>query len=274
MKLEQRQQIIAEIKATIDAELGTNCTFDRDRTLIKANIPKRSVKGVEVICDSKGALLLSVAIMGEGSDELAPIVKDILTEEGYVNLTPNQKNPRYEYSLERFKFVYNLLTNHDALEDAIGGRLTPRLFKKEYSPAKILGRYLFAFKRQDQDMLDGARDLLGADNYDKDIALNEKSKIRDYREHVVPCIHLHCEIINRIQEEIKEAQKVDLPNLIHPQAMRELENLIQDNLKIAYIATKDAEFLDHEMKLRTTMPEGWEWGDSVTARLDENNIKY
>jgi len=26
--------------------------------------------------------------------------------------------------------------------------------------------------------------------------------------------------------------------------------------------------------LRTTMPAGWNWGDSPTARLDVNNIPY
>lgn len=289
MNLVERQRTIAEIKDKIDAELGINCRTchsekGRNGTLTLASVPKRGMKGVEVMCGADGEVLLSVAIIGKGSDTTAPIIKEILEQEGYVNVKPNQKNPRYEYSLERFKFVYNLLTNHDALEDAIGGRMTPRLFKKAYDPSRILGRYLFAFKNKDQDMLDLARNLLAADTYDKDIAINEPTETRTYREHVVPCIFLHTEIIACLQAGIEEAEKAELPTLVPYSTHRHLEMLIEHNLKIAYIDPKDAEKIDIDLGLRTKMPEGWSFGriegkewvgnDSVTARLDENEIAY
>jgi len=148
------------------------------------------------------------------------------------------------------------------------------LFDRVYDPAQIVNRYLVAFKERDQYMLDYARTLMAADAHDSTIAINSPSATRTYREHIVPCIFIHKEIVKRIQEGIKEAKKMELPSLVPHSVVQDLEKLVADNLKIAYIATADANRLDSTLRLRTTMPAGWNWGDSPTARLDVNNIPY
>jgi hypothetical protein len=279
MDLKERQKIIAKIKRDIDSALGVDSRIDhastgRKGTLVAVNVPKKGMKSVSVLCDREGRVLISVDIGGKGSDDTSPLIQDILKNKGYVNVKPGQKNPRYEYSLARFEYVYNLLTNHDALEDASIGLHTPAIFDKLYSPKQIINRYLNAFKDKDQDALNYARHLMAADLYDTTIAINSPSPDRGYREHIVPCILIHKEIINRIQQGIKDAQAIGLPSLVSYPVIQDLEKLVADNLKIAYIDPKDAARLDGPSGLRTTMPAGWNWGDSPTARLDVNNIPY
>lgn len=53
---------------------------------------------------------------------------------------------------------------------------------------------------------------------------------------------------------------------------QEIAAFISKHLKIAYISPDDASRLDFELGLRTSMPDGWQWGDDILARLKEGNI--
>ena len=53
-----------------------------------------------------------------------------------------------------------------------------------------------------------------------------------------------------------------------------IADFILHNLKIAYISTEDRQRIDFEYKWLTDMPNDWNWGDSITARLDESNTHY
>lgn len=133
-------------------------------------------------------------------------------------------------------------------------------FARSYNPLQIANRYFFAIENQDQDLINMSRVLLSADGYDRDIALNQPSETRTYREHVVPCIKLHTEIMKRIIEQNATPQSI--------------ADFILHNLKIAYISTEDRQRIDFEYKWLTDMPNDWNWGDSITARLDESNTHY
>jgi hypothetical protein len=133
-------------------------------------------------------------------------------------------------------------------------------FTRSYDPLMIANRYFYAVQNKDQDLINMSRTLLSADGYDSDIAINKPSETRTYREHVVPCIKIHTEIMRRVM--LTETT---------PEAIAQF---IKDNLKIAYISVADRQRIDFEYKWLTDMPKDWNWGDNITARLDETNTKY
>lgn len=81
-----------------------------------------------------------------------------------------------------------------------------------------------------------------------------------YPEHVVPCSYM----IYELERLIKECKYSD----------KELAEALQKNWKIARITHEEAYKLDTELKLKTKMPEGWDFmtGDPK-ARLEQAGIK-
>lgn len=133
-------------------------------------------------------------------------------------------------------------------------------YKRDYNPLQIANRYFFAVQNKDQDLINMSRTLLSADGYDSAIAINKPSETRTYREHVVPCIKLHTEIMKRV--------------ISGDHTPSDIAEFINNNLKIAYISVEDRKRIDFDYKWLTDMPKDWTWGDSITARLDESNTKY
>ena len=127
-----------------------------------------------------------------------------------------------------------------------------KLFDKKYSPRMIAKRYFFAIENEDQQLLDQARGLLGADEFDADIALNDPLETDSYREHVVPCIFIHNTVIQMI---------LDGKSLI------EVAHFIKSHLFIVHITKQQREYIDFELGLQTSMPDNWQVGDDVFARL-------
>ena len=56
--------------------------------------------------------------------------------------------------------------------------------------------------------------------------------------------------------------------------IEEVAQMLKENLKIAWIDPKDAEYIDRVKKWRTTMPDGWKWGENIYERLDQSGTKY
>lgn len=103
------------------------------------------------------------------------------------------------------------------------------------------------------------RDSSLFDKIDYIIALNKPLTKDSYREHLVPIIFLINEVLKMFKEEATDA---------------EIAVMLQQNLFVYHITKKQARHLDIELGLRTTMPKGWKFGDSVFARLDAAGIKY
>ena len=81
----------------------------------------------------------------------------------------------------------------------------------------------------------------------------------EYREHVVPRVVIRDLCLMEF-EKGKTAQDV--------------VELIDDLLMIAKISKKEAHYLDHVLKLKTTMPDGWVYGSGNNkARLLVANIE-
>jgi hypothetical protein len=129
---------------------------------------------------------------------------------------------------------------------------TTQLFSTAYNPVSIAQTYRAVIESKNQVMLNNHRGMLQADSHDKVISVNKKTCKNDYREHIVPCVMIHNKVIEMI---LQGANDFDVAKLI------------DDNMKIMHIPTADANRLDGAMGLKTSMPEGWEWGDDPMARI-------
>ncbi len=264
MKKIERQKLILELKEKIQRRLNIPVSIEtspsgRDGTMLCVNIKRKEVKNLEVIAYANGSIHMGVSIANSNKEtyKTSSLIKSIMRLEGY-ELIIDQTNPRYKFDLDIFESAFNFLSEHQALEEVENKRMSTKLFAYKYSPIKIAERYQFAITNKDQPMLDLCRSLLDADKFDKKISINFASIERTYREHLVPCVMIHNHIIEMIQSD---------------KTLTEVAKVISHHLKIAYIKPDEAKTLDYEMKLRTSMPNGWNWGDSIMARLNAAQIE-
>lgn len=109
--------------------------------------------------------------------------------------------------------------------------------------------------------LDNPRASLESDSIDHLITIGEsvnRTKTNTYREHIVPCVMIYNQAIKMIQDNCSIA---------------EVAQMLKQNLAIVLITNEEAELLDNELDMQTTMPEGWEFGGDVFARLKAANIE-
>jgi hypothetical protein len=125
---------------------------------------------------------------------------------------------------------------------------------------KIAKRFKYYIDNDDGFALDQWREQLEGDSIDYLITIGEsvkRSKENTYREHIVPCVLIYNKIIEM---------------LMNKRSVTEVAQMIKTNLAIVLITNEEAESLDIELDMQTSMPEGWQFGDSVFARLDAANI--
>jgi len=165
--------------------------------------------------------------------------------------------PDYDI-LEEFFNIVDVIENITEIPQS--RRTTARkVFTKEESDnsifEKIARRYKFALDNRDQYMLDAARILLSGDDIDHIITIGESEKRTDtntYREHIVPCIMIHNQAIDMLQSGT---------------SVTVVAQMIKANLAIVLITNEEADKLDTELGLQTTMPVDWQFGNDVFARL-------
>jgi len=125
---------------------------------------------------------------------------------------------------------------------------------------KIAKRYKHAIDNKDQYLLDTSRNLLEGDSIDHLLTVGSSKKRTDndsYREHVVPCIMVHNKLVDMYLNGAK---------------LTEMAQFIKTYLVIVLITKKEAEKLDIELGLKTSMPKDWNWGDSIFKRLEAADI--
>ena len=99
-------------------------------------------------------------------------------------------------------------------------------------------------------------DLLIPDRF---IEKGESVKGRAHREHVVPCVL----IVNECKSMFAHGRSID-----------DVAKAIQDHLFIVRISKDEAKLLDVALQLKTTMPEGWVFGESSPfARIKSAGIQ-
>jgi len=126
---------------------------------------------------------------------------------------------------------------------------------------KIAKRFKYFIDNEDGFGLENTRALLEGYSIDHLITIGEsvkRTKENTYREHIVPCILIYNQAITMTLEK---------------KGVTEVAQMIKNNLAIVLITNEEADRLDGELDLQTSMPEGWNFGDDVFARLKVAGIK-
>jgi sulfur transfer complex TusBCD TusB component (DsrH family) len=126
---------------------------------------------------------------------------------------------------------------------------------------KIAKRFKYFIDSEDGFGLENTRALLEGDSIDHLITIGEsvkRTKENTYREHIVPCILIYNQAVTMTMEK---------------RSVTEIAQMIKNNLAIVLITNEEAELLDNELDMQTSMPEGWKFGDDVFARLATAQIQ-
>jgi hypothetical protein len=206
-------------------------------------------------------LLIGIALPGAKGNLSRSTVIEYLTKYGFVfkrqiDAKREQKNLRLETNSldEDFIKLHELISNCDLLDPpaSIGWKKIAQSSKIYHDMAKICQ---IAASSGNTRFLD----RWVFDQVDKYIVINQRTETRTRREHIVPCDF----ILRHTIEMYNEGSDTE-----------EVAHMLKENLKIAWIDPKDAEYIDRVKKWRTTMPDGWKWGENVYERLDQSGTKY
>lgn len=125
---------------------------------------------------------------------------------------------------------------------------------------KIAKRFKYFIDSEDGFGLENTRALLEGDSIDHLITIGEsvnRTKENTYREHIVPCILIFNQAVTMTMEK---------------RSITEVAQMIKNNLAIVLVTNEEAEMMDNELDMQTSMPEGWNFGDDVFARLRAANV--
>jgi len=200
-------------------------------------------------------------------DELEVIKKEIVdggyTIDKHDDKCVNIKFPNKSI-LESFEYIVEKLNSIETIKPRERWQAT-KVFSEEVADTeiflKIVKRYKHAIMEKDQRLLDATRILLDGDSIDHLITVGvskNRTEANTYREHIVPCIMIHNQLIQMYMNGC---------------TLSEMAQFLKTHLAIVLITKNEAEKLDIELGLRTTMPEGWNWGDDVFARLKAGNVE-
>jgi len=176
-------------------------------------------------------------------------------------------NIAYEEGFDILERFWEIVAMEEDIDEivAISRGTGTKVFTREQADtaiwSKIARAYRFAIDNEHQYMLDDHRNILCADAVDHLITIGSSAAHNaedSYREHVVPCVMIH----NRA---------IELTRAGEPACV--VAAMIAANMMIVQITSAEAELLDETLGLRTSMPEGWTWGDSPLARLHFAGIK-
>ena len=218
-------------------------------SFVKAEIKKRSGKR----CLSFGYGL---------TDEDAEILKSELESLPFVDkvkMTNYGMDAFGDFDLDCFiecvKHIQYLVDN-----DVFTGAYNVRKGYVGYNTDGLFANIATVMKAASDTKMYGMINRSVFDSVDNIIALNKPLAEDSYREHIVPCVMI-------IQEAFRMFDKDNA-------TVADVAAMIQQNLFVFHITKQEANHLDIELGLRTTMPEGWNFGDNVFARLDAANISH
>jgi len=160
--------------------------------------------------------------------------------------------------LDNFWVIVNIIESIESIVKKIRG-IAIKPIAREISERnifeKIAKRFRYFINNEDGFGLENTRALLEGDSIDHLITIGEsvnRTKDNTYREHVVPCILIY-----------NQAIAMTLEN----KSITEIAQMIKSNLAIVLITNQEADKIDNELDLQTSMPEGWEFGHDVFARI-------
>ena len=166
--------------------------------------------------------------------------------------------------LENFWIIVGTIESITTIVRKIRGQAIkpiPREVSERNIFEKIAKRFKYFIDNEDGFGLENTRALLEGDSIDHLITIGEsvnRTKENTYREHIVPCIMIYNQAVTMTMEK---------------RSVTEIAQMIKNNLAIVLITNEEAELLDNDLDMQTSMPENWKFGDSVFARLETAGIK-
>lgn len=166
--------------------------------------------------------------------------------------------------LENFWIIIGIIEGIETIVRKVRGQAIkpiPREISERNIFEKIAKRFRFLIDNEDGFGLENARSLLDSDSIDHLITIGEsvsRTKENTYREHIVPCILIYNQAVTMTMEK---------------RPVTEIAQMIKNNLAIVLITNEEADKLDNELDMQTNMPEGWQFGDDVFARLKVAGIE-
>ena len=166
--------------------------------------------------------------------------------------------------LENFWIIVGIIEGIETIVRKVRGQAIkpiPREISERNIFEKIAKRFKYFIDSEDGFGLENTRALLEGDSIDHLITIGEsvnRTKENTYREHIVPCILIYNQAVIMTMEK---------------RSVTEIAQMIKNNLAIVLITNEEADKLDNELDMQTSMPEGWQFGDDVFARLKVAGIK-
>jgi len=165
--------------------------------------------------------------------------------------------------LENFWIIVGIIEGIETIVRKVRGQAIkpiPREVSERNVFEKIAKRFKNLIDNEDGFGLENARSLLESDSIDHLITIGEsvnRTKENTYREHIVPCIMIYNQAVTMTMEK---------------RPVTEIAQMIKNNLAIVLITKEEADKLDNELDMQTSMPEGWRFGDDIFARLNVAGI--
>jgi hypothetical protein len=201
-------------------------------------------------------------------------IRERLLSQGFIEL-PGKRSQRKDGKdfvnikfdgdiLENFWIIINTIESIETIVKKVRGQALkpiPREVSERNIFEKIAKRFRYFIDNEDGFGLENARALLEGDSIDHLITIGEsvkRTRENTYREHIVPCIMVFNQAVTMTMEK---------------RSVTEVAQMIKNNLAIVLITNEEADLLDNELDMQTSMPEGWNFGDSVFARLDVAKIQ-
>lgn len=237
--------------------------------------------------------MATVELSAEGKQLFADLNIYTLSEERQQALIDavNQKQLRYHMTnpepgegkcriicsdLDDYFKIVDFVSDIDALvaKSSGGARIATQLYEmNEVDENQFLATastYKIAIDTKNQRLLNNFRVLLAADDIDhiitkgwsdeyKTLCHDDEKKEKSRREHVVPCVRIH----NRVIEMFQSGSTVE-----------EVADFIENHLVIVMISDIERVRVDITLGLQNDMPQNWNWGDDIYARLDKADIKW
>ena len=166
--------------------------------------------------------------------------------------------------LDNFWVVVGIIEAIETIVKKVRGQAIkpiPREVSERNIFEKIAKRFKYFIDSEDGFGLENTRALLEGDSIDHLITIGEsvkRTKENTYREHIVPCIMIFNQAVTMTLEKC---------------SVTSVAQMIKTNLAIVLITNEEADLLDNELDMQTSMPEGWKFGDNVFARLDVAKIQ-
>jgi hypothetical protein len=242
---------------TLAAELGLPGELQKDPA--RPAWIKNYFNGVKFELEYTNRMVWTL-IVGHGDNVNAPIIRDAFEE-----AAPKKTGAWFLTDTPESLLDIAIRVRDYIFETGLTGSGLNRRTKTKTDDAEYFQKTAqvieLAVKLEHWDILE--RGGLGFDAHDGLITIGKSAAVLadptapTWREHLVPCVMLKDRAVEMFQEGATVPQ---------------VAQMLKANLAILIITQDEAKLVDS--KYQTTMPEGWNWGDSVFARLDKMGVAY